>query len=181
MKTFILSFVLVFSSALVFGQDSEKVEVTISDNKEMDLYAGGFAEKRKQGYAVSTLSSTDINTAIFSDFTTALVGKMAGVYVSPRSGLSGSATVFRIRGIKTYNGSNYPLFIVDGAPYNTNLNLPGNPVLDNLGSNRSFDLDLNNIANVKILKGLAATNIYGSQGRNGVVLITTKTMELANR
>ncbi len=185
MKAFFTLF-FVFSSLpgfsqIIAGKPLMQTSAEAEATQTIDLIAGGYSEKRKQGYAVSTLEAKDINTAIYSDATLAMIGKVPGVYVASRSGLSGSSTVFRIRGIKTYNGRNYPLYIVDGAPYNTNLSLPGRIYEGNFGSNRSFDLDPNNIASVKVLKGFAATNIYGSAGRNGVVLITTKTSYLANR
>lgn len=177
---------MLFVAANIFSQNTVEDSTVLPKAKEavvsvIDPIAGGFAEKRKQGYAVATLTSEDINTTIHSDFTQAMIGKAAGIQIAPRSGFSGTATFFVVRGLTTFNGSNFPLYVVDGVPFDTKANNGGQLFVGNMGPNRSFDLDPNNIAKVKILKGLAATNIYGSQGRNGVVLITTKTMELANR
>ena len=67
-----------------------------------------------------------------------------------------------------------PLFIVDGVPFSSNTNAQGGFVDGNNGSSRFLDLDPNNIESISVLKGLAAATLYGTQGRNGVILITTK-------
>jgi len=99
-----------------------------------------------------------------------------------QSGLSGSGTSIIIRGLSTFSGSNQPLFIVDGVPFDSGTNsvgsIDGNSGDDfvdgNNGSSRFLDLDPNNIESVNVLKGLAAATLYGTAGRNGVILITTK-------
>src|SRR5690606_17791564 len=82
--------------------------------------------------------------------------------------------------LSTFSSSNQALFIVDGVPFSTDTNSQGRQgdrndfVNGNNGSSRFLDLDPNSIESVNVLKGLAAATLYGSQGRNGVVLITTK-------
>ena len=71
-------------------------------------------------------------------------------------------------------GSNQALFVVDGVPFSSDTNSQGNFVTGNVGSSRFLDLDPNNIASVNVLKGLAAATLYGTAGRNGVIVITTK-------
>mgnify|MGYP003323371634 FL=1 len=79
-----------------------------------------------------------------------------------------------IRGMSTFSSSNQPLFVVDGVPFQSDTNAMGGFTSGNNGSSRFLDLDPNNIESVNVLKGLAASTLYGSQGRNGVILITTK-------
>jgi TonB-dependent SusC/RagA subfamily outer membrane receptor len=104
-----------------------------------------------------------------------LQGKVAGVNITATNGLSGSGTNIIIRGYSSATGSNQPLFVVDGVPFNTNTNATnGFTTGGATTSSRFLDIDPNNIENVSVLKGLSATVLYGDQGRNGVILITTK-------
>ena len=132
-------------------------------------------EKKALGYAVSTLDAEAVENKPESDVVRSLNGKVAGVQITGNSGASGSGTNFVIRSKSSINGSNQPLFVVDGVPFDAGTNLQtgfagGNSVT----SSRFLDLDPNNIESVSILKGLSAAVLYGQQGRNGVVLITTK-------
>lgn len=135
-------------------------------------------EKRALGYSVGTVDGEDIAQKSESDVTRLLKGRVAGVNVTSTSGVSGSGTNVIIRGYSSLTGSNQPLFIVDGVPFNTNTNKDNltNDFLEGgqASSSRFLDLDPNNIASISVLKGLSATVTYGEQGRNGVVLITTK-------
>eukprot|EP01013_Petalomonas_cantuscygni_P006594 TRINITY_DN1772_c0_g2_i1.p1 TRINITY_DN1772_c0_g2~~TRINITY_DN1772_c0_g2_i1.p1 ORF type:complete len:1085 (+),score=42.26 TRINITY_DN1772_c0_g2_i1:434-3256(+) len=108
------------------------------------------------------------------------MGKASGVNITQQSGLSGSGTNIIIRGFNSFSQSNQPLFIVDGVPFNGDTNPSGRQgsrndfINGNNGSSRFLDLDPNSIESVNVLKGLAASTLYGSLGRNGVILITTK-------
>lgn len=132
-------------------------------------------DKKALGYGVATLSNDLIEARPQSDVAKILNGKATGVNIAQTSGLAGSGTNIIIRGYSSITGSNQPLFVVDGAPLNTDANTSQS---FNSGgataSSRFLDLDPNNIAEVNILKGLAATVLYGEAGRNGVILITTK-------
>ncbi|MEL6660868.1 MAG: SusC/RagA family TonB-linked outer membrane protein, partial [Bacteroidota bacterium] len=98
-----------------------------------------------------------------------------GVDISATSGLAGAGTNVIIRGYSSITGSNQPLFIVDGVPFNSGTSEDrGNLAGGQTSSSRFLDLDPNNIAEVSVLKGLSATVLYGENGRNGVILITTK-------
>ncbi len=102
-------------------------------------------------------------------------GKAPGVNIQQTSGLAGSGTNIIIRGYSSINGSNQPLFVVDGIPFNSDTNSDrGFDSGGNSASSRFLDIDPNNIAEISVLKGLSATTLYGQAGRNGVVLITTK-------
>lgn len=124
--------------------------------------------KKSLGYAVSNINGEDLAQKAEGDISRILGGKISGVRVNSSSGLSGSGTRVVIRGI-TGPGNNNPLYVVDGVPVNADTNGSGT-----LESSRSVDLDPNNIASISVLKGLSAATLYGSDGRNGVILITTK-------
>lgn len=132
-------------------------------------------EKKALGYGVSTISSGAIAARPESDVARLLRGRATGVDITSTSGLSGSGTNVIIRGFSSITGTNQPLFVVDGIPFSSSTNADRN--FNNGGgtaSSRFLDLDPNNIAEVSILKGLSATVLYGEAGRNGVILITTK-------
>ncbi|MFD2589068.1 SusC/RagA family TonB-linked outer membrane protein [Croceitalea marina] len=132
-------------------------------------------EKKALGYAVSTISSEDIAGKPQTDVVRTLTGKAPGVNIQQTSGLSGSGTNIIIRGYSSVNGSNQPLFVVDGVPFNSDTNNTNNFVQGGAAaSSRFLDIDPNNIKELSVLKGLSATTLYGQAGRNGVILITTK-------
>ncbi|MFD2101650.1 SusC/RagA family TonB-linked outer membrane protein [Flagellimonas iocasae] len=137
-------------------------------------------EKQALGYAVAEVSSEQLEEKAEGDLGRVLMGKASGVNITQQSGLSGSGTNIIIRGFNSFSQSNQPLFIVDGVPFNGDTNPSGRQgsrndfVNGNNGSSRFLDLDPNSIESVNVLKGLAASTLYGSLGRNGVILITTK-------
>jgi len=97
------------------------------------------------------------------DVARVLAGKASGVQIIAAGGMSGSATSVTIRGLSSFSGSNQALFIVDGIPFSNDTNA-GGFLAGNTGSSRFLDLDPNNIANIEVLKGLAATTLYGTLG-----------------
>ena len=137
-------------------------------------------EKKSLGYAVSEVKAKDLEQRPDGDIARVLTGKASGVNIIAQNGLSGSGTNVIIRGYTSFSGSNQALFIVDGVPFSSDTNSSGRGgdrndfVNGNNGSSRFLDLDPNSIESVNILKGLAAATLYGSAGRNGVILITTK-------
>ena len=135
-------------------------------------------EKKALGYAVTTVGSDAIESRPEADIARVLNGKVSGVNIVGTGGLAGSGTNITIRGNVSITGNNQPLFVVNGVPFNTSTNAESNVTTGNgsvSASSRFLDLDPNNIASMSILKGLSATVLYGDAGRNGVVLITTKT------
>jgi TonB-linked SusC/RagA family outer membrane protein len=132
-------------------------------------------EKKALGYGVSTISQADVRLKSESDVGRILRGKATGVDITQTSGLSGSGTNIIIRGYSSITGSNQPLFVVDGVAFNTDTNSDRDFTAGGAtASSRFLDLDPNNIAEISILKGLSATVLYGEAGRNGVILVTTK-------
>ena len=136
-------------------------------------------EKKALGYAVSTVASEDIEQKADTDIGKILRGKASGVRITGTGGVSGSGANIIIRGISSITGGNQPLFVVDGVPFDgssggANQDASSGNFQSGNVSSRFADLDPNNIESVSILKGLSATALYGGQGRNGVILITTK-------
>lgn len=142
--------------------------------------------KRSVGYAVQEVGSDELNRNGNQDVLSALQGKVAGVNINTTSGAAGAGSSIVIRGITSLNATadNQPLFIVDGIPI-SNAATPGS-VLPSTGSNapssseqfsftnRGADINPNDVESVSILKGPAATALYGLRAANGVVVITTK-------
>lgn len=132
-------------------------------------------EKKALGYSVATIGSGQVENRVESDVGRILRGKAAGVDITQTSGIAGSGTNIIIRGYSSISGSNQPLFVVDGVPFNTATNNDANFQSGGASaSSRFLDLDPNNIAEINVLKGLSATVLYGEQGANGVILVTTK-------
>lgn len=137
-------------------------------------------DKKALGYAVTEIGSEQMEQRSQTDIARILSGKSSGVQVVQQSGLSGSGTNIVIRGLSSFSASNQALFIVDGVPFSGDYNSMGRQgsrsdfINGNNGSSRFLDLDPNSIESVSVLKGLAASTLYGSEGRNGVILITTK-------
>ena len=158
---------------------SDTVNVTMSENvaelDEVVVTALGISrEKKSLGYAVSEVSGEEMEQRTEGDVARVLSGKASGVQITSASGTSGSATNVVIRGYTSINGSNQALFVVDGVPFSSDTNAQGGFLSGNIGSSRFLDLDPNNIASVNVLKGLAAATLYGTAGKNGVIVITTK-------
>ena len=159
------------------------VDVVLAEGQLLDEVVvtglGIKKDKKALGYGVSTINTKQIANRAESDVSRVLRGKTTGVDITSTSGLAGSGTSIIIRGFSSITGSNQPLFVVDGVPLNTDTN-PTEGFLNGgaAASSRFLDLDPNNIAEISILKGLSATVLYGEQGRNGVVLVTTKTGDI---
>ena len=126
-----------------------------------ELVVTGVAEatpKKKLAFTVSQVGSEDITLAPASNPVASIQGKVAGVAVQAASGSPGDAVSVRLRGATSITGSNQPLYIVDGVV---------------LGANQ-VDIDALDIENVEIVKGAAASSLYGSRAHNGVINITTR-------
>ncbi|MGC1240051.1 MAG: SusC/RagA family TonB-linked outer membrane protein [Chryseosolibacter sp.] len=133
-------------------------------------------EKASLGYATQTLDNEAVTTAKQQNFVNSLSGKLAGVQVRTNSNFGGSTNIV-IRGNKSVSGNNQPLFVVDGVPID---NRTGNTASQQAGStgydygNAASDINPEDIESINILKGAAASALYGSRAANGVVMITTK-------
>jgi len=138
-------------------------------------------EAKSLGYATSSVSSDQLTVNRTSSFMNALEGKIAGVNItSLGSGPAGTSKI-RIRGQSSFGGNNSPLIVINGVPVdNTNFGARGD--VSARGSNRTSDggdglssIDPDNIESMTVLKGAAASALYGSRAKDGVIMITTKT------
>lgn len=133
-------------------------------------------EKKSLGYSVSDLGGDAVSTVKQQNLVSSLSGKVAGVQIKQSNNFGGSANI-TIRGNSSIYGGNQPLFVVDGVPisgesYNSAAQRNGRTAYDY--GNALSDINPDDIENMSILKGAAATAVYGSRGANGVVMITTK-------
>ena len=139
-----------------------------------DLVVVGYGVQRKRDVtgSITSIEGKEITNVPVPSFEAALQGRGAGIQVSQGSGLAGSGSLVRIRGISSISAGGDPLYVVDGIPITQNPFLRGNSGAMN--NNPLTFLNPNDIESIEVLKDAAATGIYGSRGANGVILITTK-------
>jgi len=143
------------------GNQSEidvRLEPNLSDLDEVIVVGYGTAKKSQLTGAISSVGSKEIQELPITDARQALQGRAAGVDVTQAGSKPGSAPQVRIRGRRSFNASNEPLYVVDGIPTVGGLD----------------EINPQDITSMEVLKDASATAIYGSRGANGVVLITTK-------
>jgi len=133
-------------------------------------------EKKSLGYSVQEVKGDNISKTKESNFVNSLSGKVSGVQIKQSNTMGGSANIL-IRGNKSLMNNNQALFVVDGVPLdntipNTNLQVDGGGGYDY--GNAAADINPDDIESMSVLKGAAATALYGSRAANGVVMITTK-------
>ena len=131
-------------------------------------------DKRSLGYATQNLKANQIADRGEVNLVNALQGKISGVSITGASGAAGASTNINIRGITSFNGNNQPLFVVDGIPISNDVDRTSNTLFDNQPANRALDIDPNTVESVNILKGPAASVLYGSRASAGAIIITTK-------
>ena len=170
----------VYSLAVPEGQNTlvissigfEKKEVPISASgevnarlvnesqalNEVQVVGYGVQKKSQVTGAISSVDEQALRDVPVSNVGQALQGRAAGVNISSASSSPGQNPVIRIRGNRSFAGGNDPLLVVDGVPYDGNLN----------------DLNPDDLTGVEVLKDASSTAIYGARGANGVILITTK-------
>ena len=136
-------------------------------------------EKKALGYAVSEVNGDELikSRGGLSNPVNALQGKVAGLQISSGAGSMGGSSKVLIRGNNSLSGSNQPLFVVDGVPlegkdFNTTDTQRGGGGYDY--GNLIQDLNPDDIESLSVLKGAAASALYGSRASNGVIMITTK-------
>lgn len=132
-------------------------------------------DAKKLGYAVSTVSSEELTRTGGTSLATGLYGKAAGVRIQSAPGSGTSSVSISVRGLSSITGNTQPLVIMDGVPIrNGNANNDGYWENQRINSNGLVDINPEDIENISILKGAAASALYGSEAANGVVMITTK-------
>lgn len=153
-------------------QNIKQVEVTASKKTGQ----GGFViPTRELSTAVQTISSKEFEGLQVASVDEALQGRIAGLDIIANSGDPGSGTSMRIRGVTSINGSSEPLIVVNGVPYEVQID----PNFDFANSNQEqyanmLSINPDDILEISVLKDAAASAIWGSKGANGVLMITTK-------
>ncbi|UPK69722.1 SusC/RagA family TonB-linked outer membrane protein [Chitinophaga filiformis] len=155
-----------------------RLEKYVGTLDETQVIAYGQTSRRLNPGNVATISSEEIERQPVNNPLYALQGRIAGVTITPTSGIAGAPVAVQIRGRNSLNDitSNDPLYVIDGLPITSSLpaiTSGGGAPLGNGMSPLNF-INPNDIASISILKDAEATSIYGSRGANGVILITTK-------
>ncbi len=146
---------------------SVSVSLKASQSQSLDeVIVTGYGTKIKRDLTgnIARVKGSEVANIPVPNFTEALQGRAAGVFVEANNGKVGEGVKVRIRGTGSIGASNEPLYVVDGIPINT----------DGLSGNALADINFNDIETFDILKDASAASIYGSRAAGGVVLITTK-------
>jgi TonB-linked SusC/RagA family outer membrane protein len=179
-KRLVYSFIGMVSQIIEIG-----TQTTINVTMQTDLLnlegvtvtaLGISREKKSLGYATQELSGTEINQVKSNNFISTLSGKAAGVQVKSTGNMGGSANIL-IRGSSSVTNNNQALIVIDNVPVNNDNTNTRDQLRGRSGydyGNAASDLNPNDIESMTVLKGAAATALYGSRAANGVILITTK-------
>lgn len=160
------------------GQPSLNIKL-VEDSQKLDEVVvtalGIKKDAKKLGYAVSNVSSEELTRTGGSNIASGLYGKATGVRIQAAPGGGTSAVSISVRGLSSITGNTQPLIIMDGVPlHNSNTNNDDYWGNQRINSNGMVDINPEDIENISILKGAAASALYGSEAANGVVMITTK-------
>ena len=185
--SFVISTTVANPTLVFSGAGLNKIELVASASMSVSMKANsnllnevvvtGFGDKkstRKLSYAIQEVKGGDVARAGQVNIINSLQGKVAGVMVNQGAGGPSSSSRIRIRGNASLNGNTMPLIVIDGV-----LIQPGTSGADSWGDARDFGNQMKNLnpddyESVTVLKGSAASALYGSQALNGVLLITTK-------
>ena len=169
-------------------RDASTINITLrvqqSQLGEVVVTAYGISrEKRSLGYATQQVRGDDLVATRRDNFINSLAGKVAGVSITPSSGVPGASSQIVLRGATSIGGNNQPLIVVDGVPFD-NQTLNQEALIGGAGvsfanrnsdyGNRASDINPADIESVTILKGPEATALYGADGASGAIIITTK-------
>ncbi|MDR2126943.1 MAG: SusC/RagA family TonB-linked outer membrane protein [Prevotellaceae bacterium] len=185
-QTLVISAIGYTTQEIVVG-DANVINVTLQTEtaqlSEAVVTALGIRkEKKALGYSVQDIKSEELLKNKTANPINSLSGKIAGVNVTQSSGAAGSGAQIILRGGTSPDESrdNQPLFVVDGIIYDNSTSVVGSSSFDGMtgtattNSNRVMDINPEDIENMSILKGPAASALYGSRAANGVIIITTK-------
>jgi TonB-dependent SusC/RagA subfamily outer membrane receptor len=145
--------------------------------QEVVVTALGLTRSKNQlPYAAQKIQGSEVNQSRSSNFIGNLSGRVAGLDIRQNNTMGGSTNVL-LRGAKSLTGNNQALFVVDGVPFDNG----NNNTLDQTEGrggydygNAAADINPDDIESITVLKGAAASALYGSRGSNGVILINTK-------
>jgi len=179
-KTLLFTFVGMASQEVVIGTQSTFKVKMVSENISVDevvVTALGISrEKKSLGYSSQNVKEDQISTVKASNFMNALSGKVAGVQIKKSNNMGGSTNVV-MRGNKSLTNSNQVLYVVDGVPINNEIGSYSSQSTGATGydyGNAASDVNPDDIESINVLKGSAATALYGSRASGGVIMITTK-------
>jgi len=182
-KTLMIAFVGMASQEIAIGnQTTINIKMTAErlDVDEVVVTALGISrEKKSLGYASQSVKGDNISAVKTSNFMNSLSGKVSGVQIKKNTNMGGSTNVV-LRGSKSLNNSNQVLYVVDGVPINNQIGSAGGVSPQNTGGvgydygNAASDINADDIESVNVLKGSAATALYGSRASGGVIMIVTK-------
>lgn len=143
-------------------------------------------DRRKLSYSTQSVKGADLQSTQRDNAFLSLQGRVAGLSLTPTSGVAGGSVNISLRGVNSIGSSNQPLIVLDGLPINAgvtnqhNLYSDGAGINGNVNNNRDDissrlnDINPNDIENITVLKGPEAAALYGNEGANGVILITTR-------
>lgn len=163
----------------VVVEAKEGMTITMTEDSKMleDVVVTALGIKRDRkalGYGLSELKGEDLTKAKEANVVNSLAGKVAGLVVSQTAGGAAGSTRVQLRGATEMTGNNQPLYVVDGVPLdNTNFGSAGEQGGYDLGDGISA-INPDDIETMTVLKGPAASALYGSRASHGVILITTK-------
>lgn len=154
-----------------------QIKSEILEMDEVVVTALGISrEKKSLGYSVQKVDGDVVNQVRTDNFVNSLSGKVSGVQIKRTTNMGGSTNI-TIRGSSSLTGNNQALFVVDGVPIsnlNTNSNSQSEAGVGYDYGNAASDINPEDIESISVLKGAAASALYGSRAANGVVMITTK-------
>ena len=156
------------------------LEEDITSLGEVVVTAMGLSrEKASLGYSVQKVGAEEVISSGNTNLLDAVNGKISGVQIQNSGGQPGSGTNVIIRGMSSISYNNQPLYVVDGIPISNEVvggEIDGAIFANNqpMPANRAIDIDPNTVESVTVLKGLAATALYGVRAANGAIIITTK-------
>jgi TonB-linked SusC/RagA family outer membrane protein len=183
--------VLVFSSIgytpteITVGDDRSLSVTLVLNNQQLNevvVTALGIRKERKSlGFSVTEVKGNELTQAREINVGNSLIGKVAGVNVNSVSGGPGSSTSIIIRGVSSLSGNNQPLYVINGVPMNNDLKMQ-NSLKETQGQYYNSpdlgdgiqNINPDDIETISVLKGAAASALYGSRAKAGVILITTK-------
>jgi TonB-linked SusC/RagA family outer membrane protein len=175
--------VLVFSYVGMKSTEKSASSTTVnaklaSDAMELEsvvVTALGIKKSSKAlAYATQTVKGDEVLKSGRSNVMDGLSGKVSGVQITNSGGQAGGGTNVVIRGYSSITGNNQPLYVVDGVPIDNSTENTGSTFSGTPSANRASDISPEDVANVTILKGGAATALYGIRAANGAIIITTK-------
>lgn len=157
----------------VNGKHTLNVVMKSAETDLDELVVVAYGTKRKSDVigSMSTISTKDISYAVPTTIDKMLEGVAPGLMVTSTSSEPGAKTEVRIRGESSIDGVNTPLYIVDGIPFTTEIEME---IYDGFSFNPLASINPDDIESITVLKDAAATSIYGANASNGVILITTK-------